>query len=615
MRILIHMSDDAIKDAAGKGAKEAKELAKDGAAIARAFAGDFSGMWRIIRRWGGRIIKLGAAIMMVMIQMWAASVTAQATCGVEPVNNALPEYDGGGTGTASSGTGGGGEDMSIVSRYYAELKRRYSADPDGNRVLLATFETALAESNFKNLDYGDRDSLGVFQQRPSSGWGSPSQIRDVDYALNKFLAKLEDRRKGSGASLKAHQLAQQVQISWCTKNNPPNNSDCHGTWGGNYLDEEQRARKLIEQQGGFFAGGGNEHGGNTLNATGTDTVVEAGAGACEGAYGNIDMVGAVANYKITDKLSGKEVVLDLLPGGQRGATIQASFTQMGVQYRLGANNWAETPGGGGELDCSALVLGAVKRGADITLYHQSATQYREMKTTQKQNPEAIKATQGDMLFFSTGDPGGIHHVGIYLGMGTLGGVRSPLMMHTANPEKDARIEPVWDFENVWSGDPGYKVVAADMDPAAMGTGELTSPLKPGSYSYSPKVNKFGGGHQGIDLIIKRGEPIYAVAAGTVIRSECNSASCNTYNDRTMKGCGYFVKIDHGAYTSSYCHMNESPLVKTSGPTKTVKKGQVIGYIGSTGHSGTPHLHFEIRKNGNTPIDPVPFLKSKGVIIK
>lgn len=55
------------------------------------------------------------------------------------------------------------------------------------KVRLAMYETAWVESHANNLDCGDSDSLGVFQQRPSMGWGTKEQILDVDYAANKFL--------------------------------------------------------------------------------------------------------------------------------------------------------------------------------------------------------------------------------------------------------------------------------------------------------------------------------------------------------------------------------------------------------------------------------------------
>lgn len=73
----------------------------------------------------------------------------------------------------------------------------------------AAFAAAWVESEFRNLNYGDRDSVGVFQQRPSQGWGTPAQIRDVGYAARKFF-ETAMRVSQSGT---AGQLAQRVQRS------------------------------------------------------------------------------------------------------------------------------------------------------------------------------------------------------------------------------------------------------------------------------------------------------------------------------------------------------------------------------------------------------------------
>ncbi|MGQ0844477.1 MAG: hypothetical protein ACT4QF_10110 [Sporichthyaceae bacterium] len=65
------------------------------------------------------------------------------------------------------------------------------------RATTIALATTLQESGLRNLDYGDRDSLGLFQQRPSQGWGSESQVQDPVYAAGKFfdaLVKLEDYR-------------------------------------------------------------------------------------------------------------------------------------------------------------------------------------------------------------------------------------------------------------------------------------------------------------------------------------------------------------------------------------------------------------------------------------
>ncbi|GJF01584.1 hypothetical protein PSD17_05480 [Pseudonocardia sp. D17] len=58
------------------------------------------------------------------------------------------------------------------------------------RGLWVALATALQESGLRNLDYGDRDSLGLFQQRPSQGWGTPDQVRQPRYAATQFFERL-----------------------------------------------------------------------------------------------------------------------------------------------------------------------------------------------------------------------------------------------------------------------------------------------------------------------------------------------------------------------------------------------------------------------------------------
>lgn len=78
------------------------------------------------------------------------------------------------------------------------------------KVRTAAWETAIVESGVKNLDWGDRDSQGVFQQRPSQGWGSSAQVQDPEYATATFVSRaqaIEGRYSDPGV------LAQQVQNS------------------------------------------------------------------------------------------------------------------------------------------------------------------------------------------------------------------------------------------------------------------------------------------------------------------------------------------------------------------------------------------------------------------
>jgi hypothetical protein len=80
-----------------------------------------------------------------------------------------------------------------------------------DRGLWVALATALQESTLRNLDYGDRDSLGLFQQRPSQGWGSPAQVRDPRYASMQFYDRLVD--VGGWEQMPLWQAAQTVQRS------------------------------------------------------------------------------------------------------------------------------------------------------------------------------------------------------------------------------------------------------------------------------------------------------------------------------------------------------------------------------------------------------------------
>lgn len=98
-------------------------------------------------------------------------------------------------------------------------------------------------------------------------------------------------------------------------------------------------------------------------------------------------------------------------------------------------------------------------------------------------------------------------------------------------------------------------------------------------------------HTGIDFAAKTGTPIYATGDGTVVDPKGNES-----------GYGIVCVISHGyGYQSLYGHMSRM-IVK---PGEKVKRGQLIGYVGSTGASTAPHCHYEVIKNGQK-IDPVHF---------
>lgn len=79
------------------------------------------------------------------------------------------------------------------------------------RAASIALTTAYQESNLRNLDHGDRDSVGLFQQRPSMGWGSRKQLRDPVYATNRFYDALIKIHGWENADIT--EIAQQIQIS------------------------------------------------------------------------------------------------------------------------------------------------------------------------------------------------------------------------------------------------------------------------------------------------------------------------------------------------------------------------------------------------------------------
>ncbi len=98
--------------------------------------------------------------------------------------------DDGPSGNGSSGDGTGGADKDLRGRQVQNAKIIDQVVKDGKlpgRATLIALMTALAESQLDNINYGDRDSLGLFQQRPSSGWGTKEQILDPKYAAHMFL--------------------------------------------------------------------------------------------------------------------------------------------------------------------------------------------------------------------------------------------------------------------------------------------------------------------------------------------------------------------------------------------------------------------------------------------
>lgn len=120
----------------------------------------------------------------------------------------------------------------------------------------------------------------------------------------------------------------------------------------------------------------------------------------------------------------------------------------------------------------------------------------------------------------------------------------------------------------------------DLTRVASGYGYRTDPFT--------KARKF---HYGMDFTAPRGTPIYAAGDGIILRADNNAT-----------GYGNHIRIDHGyGYVSLYAHMYKFNVKKN----QKVQRGDIIGFVGSTGRSEAPHLHYEIFKDGER-INPINF---------
>jgi murein DD-endopeptidase MepM/ murein hydrolase activator NlpD len=134
--------------------------------------------------------------------------------------------------------------------------------------------------------------------------------------------------------------------------------------------------------------------------------------------------------------------------------------------------------------------------------------------------------------------------------------------------------------------------SGSLGPVRRGSGQFIWPVN------GPVVSGFGMRwgrmHTGIDIGVGTGTPIRAAASGTVSLMQGEGSS---------GGYGNFTCVSHGGAIST-CYAHQSRF--GTHPGAHVSQGQVIGFVGCTGHCFGPHLHFEVRVNGS-PVDPLGYL--------
>jgi peptidoglycan DL-endopeptidase CwlO len=190
--------------------------------------------------------------------------------------------------------------------------------------------------------------------------------------------------------------------------------------------------------------------------------------------------------------------------------------------------------------------------------------------------------------------------------GALQGRQTELV--SARGDREAALAKVRQHETELDGD--VEAIQGKIAEELAATGSMPLPLgaiKPGSGSMiwpvdGPIASGFGPRtiegsyefHPGIDIAVPEGTPIRAALSGTVAFTEPEASS---------GGYGNYTCIDHGGGLST-CYAHQSAFAVSAG--EAVQQGEVIGYSGCTGYCLGPHVHFEVRINGEV-VDPLGYL--------
>ncbi|SDP97186.1 Cell wall-associated hydrolase, NlpC family [Actinopolyspora xinjiangensis] len=241
--------------------------------------------------------------------------------------------------------------------------------------------TAIVESRLRNLDHGDRDSLGLFQQRPSKNWGSPEQILNPVYATNEFLDHL--LALDGWYSMPPGRAQQAVQ---------------HSAYPDRYAPQEPPARALMRR---FWTGPNNPPpSADEPPDTGNDTGEKHRAALGCANRGGSDL--PLDPQKIPDDFT-------LPDDPRRRAAVKYALSKLGAPYVWGAK-------GPNAFDCSGLTQAAWAH-AGVGISAGTTNQVHDGRAV----GSIAKLAPGDLVFIpgSLGSPANPRHVGLYAGHGLI----------------------------------------------------------------------------------------------------------------------------------------------------------------------------------------------------
>lgn len=442
------------------------------------------------------------------------------------------------------------------------------------RDIQISLMTAKQESEMLNLSYGHRDSLGIYQQRPSQGWGTADQILDPVYAINKFYAALE--KVVNRDSLTLIEVAMAVQQPLATAYTSPTH---------NFMSGEALAVELLASTGSTVS--------TSTQSKATNTGIKylgrsVGNVPAEGMYVGASTFGGVydqthSGFYPANNTQGKPPWI---------ATFDDNGMGNSTAGIVGVAAYAELSQGGVGNNNNALgglpqftKLEATYNGKSIVI------EKRDQGTGQGGATVGGKPIVLDLwweaaklLDFKDGN--GVIFI-------------RPVDPSTPTNQADSTATPA--SQKMYNVDCGKTP-----GPAAPGGGQgWRSPLS------IPLVVTSGFGmrfhpilltwrpHQGTDFGAKEGEPLYAMSDGVVTYAGYSSSA------------GNFITIEYaGGFSSTYMHMVRPALVQKN---TRVTGGQLVGNVGSTGLSTAPHLHLEWLV-GDNKVDPIPQLCTRGINI-
>lgn len=417
------------------------------------------------------------------------------------------------------------------------------------RGWVVALAAAGAESGIRNLAGGDRDSVGPWQMRPSTGWGTVAQIRNVQLSARAFYGKAEHTNNPGLTDVRGWEQMSIAEASQAVE---------RSAWPDAYTRWEAAARSIVEQLAGVDASAAGAGAGCQNNAAGLegdcpvtnlpDESVLSPDGllvlrCVKQAFPTIDEIGTYPEHQPDETRAVDVMIPDWESaagnalGTQIAAWVKDHQRELGVQYVI----W------------DGKIWNVERNGDGWRTYFDAA------------NPDPNRAHRNHV------------HVSVYGDRGTgPAGSSGPAVA------------------GAWHTPVGQ--------PSSVGCGF-------GCYS----------GHTGQDYPAPVGVPVYAVNGGTVVRSESitSSGKCSTLpicgGTRISYGNLIVIKLVGGGETTAwYAHLS-ARRVRVD---QAVQAGQVVGEVGYEGHVEPPgpggsHLHFEIRRGG-TPVNPLPFLRSKGV---